>query len=161
MNADRPSPEAPAAVQNRSRFACTTDADASGAARTRIRFTGWLRRQFPLDDEQLSDLILAVNEALANAAEFGYLHTPGLGTIACTACYDENVDTLVVTVADRGRWRPTAVATAPVQYALRGRGIPLMRALADQMRIDTSERGTQVCLTWVNLLSPSKREASG
>lgn len=119
-------------------------------------FAGWLRRYFWLDDERLSDLVLAVNEALANAAEFGYLNTPGHGTIAFTACYDDDVDTLAVTVTDRGRWRPTVTAAAPVQCALRGRGIPLMRVLADETRIDTSERGTQVSLTWTKLLSSSQ-----
>ena len=55
----------------------------------------------------------------------------------------------------------TLTATAPVQYALRGRGIPLMRALADQTRIDTSERGTQVRLTWANLLARQRQRRPG
>lgn len=157
----RQSAEALAAVDNRSQFACTIAADGSGAARIRRGFAGWLQRHFSLGDERLSDVVLAVYEALANAAEFGYLDTPGHGTIAVTASYDDDVDTLVVTVTDRGRWRPTGTATPPAQHALRGRGISLMRALADETRIDTSERGTHACLTWTNLLSPSKGAASG
>jgi serine/threonine-protein kinase RsbW len=159
MNACRrgQSAEAVGAVDNRSRFACTTAADASGAARIRNGFAGWLHRHFSLSDERRSDVVLAIYEALANAAEFGYLDTPGHGTIAFTASYEDDIDTLAVTVTDRGRWRPTA----PAHHALRGRGIPLMRALADETRISTSERGTQACLTWTNLLSAPKGAASG
>ena len=105
-------------------------------------------------------MILAVYEALANAAEFGYLDAPGQGTIVCTASYDDGIDILVVKVSDRGRWGRSLTATTSVHDALRGRGIPLMRVLADEMQIDTSERGTQVSLTWANLLTPSNRSAS-
>jgi serine/threonine-protein kinase RsbW len=110
-------------------------------------------------------MVLAANEALANAAESGYLDTPDHGMIALTASYDAATDSLVVTVIDRGRSRPGGTEswespTAPVQYALRGRGIPLMRLLADTMQIDTSERGTQVSLTWINLSTPSNRSTS-
>jgi Histidine kinase-like ATPase domain len=96
-----------------------------------------------------------------NAAEFAYLDIPGRGTIAFTASYDEDIDALAVTVTDRGRWRPTGTSTAPAHHALRGRGIPLMRALAGEIRIDTSERGTQACLMWTNLLSAPTGSASG
>jgi serine/threonine-protein kinase RsbW len=72
-----------------------------------------------------------------------------------------DIDILDVKVSDRGRWRPSMRASASVPDALRGRGIPLMRVLADDVRIDTSERGTQVSLTWARLLKPSNRPASG
>ena len=42
------------------------------AARTRDEFADWLRRSFDLDPVRLSDLVLAINEALANSAEFAY-----------------------------------------------------------------------------------------
>jgi serine/threonine-protein kinase RsbW len=158
VNAARQPGEASASADTRSRFARTITANASGAARIRIEFAGWLQRHFTLGNERLSDLVLAANEALANAAEFGYLDTPGRGTIALTASYDDATDTLVVTVIDCGRWRSDATEsresrTAPVQDALRGRGIPLMRLLADHMQIDTSERGTQVSLRWTSLVT--------
>jgi anti-sigma regulatory factor (Ser/Thr protein kinase) len=145
------SAEAVAAVDNRSRFACTVAADASGAARIRNGFADWLHRHFSLSAERRSGVVLAIYEALANAAEFGYLDAPGHGTIAFAASYDDDLDTLAVTVTDRGRWRPAGTATVPPHHALRGRGIPLMRALADETRIDPSEHGTQACLTWTNL----------
>jgi serine/threonine-protein kinase RsbW len=116
---------------------------------------------FSLSVERRSGGVLAIYEALANAAEFGYLDAPGHGTIAFTASYDDDIDTLAVTVTDRGRWRATGTATVPPHHAPRGRGIPLMRALADETRIDPSEHGTQTCLTWTNLLSSPKGGASG
>ena len=47
-------------------------ADAACAAQMRQEFSVWLRRYFALDETQVSDVVLAVNEALANAAEFAY-----------------------------------------------------------------------------------------
>lgn len=154
--------EAFAAMDNRSQFVRTAAADASGAARTRSAFASWLQRHFSLREEQLSDLVLAVNEALANAAEFGYVDTAGDGIIEFTASYDQDIDTLAATITDEGRWRSGAgeTPTTPTPHALRGRGIALMRALADETRIDTSEGRTQVSLTWTNLLTPSRHLVS-
>ena len=45
--------------------------------------------------------------------------------------------------ADQGCWREPDPAK---QGRIRGRGIPLMRALADDVTIDTSALGTTVCL---------------
>jgi serine/threonine-protein kinase RsbW len=153
MNSRRPPPfaEPLTAGNDRARFACTTAADASGAARIRIWFSSWLQKHFALGEERIGDLVLAVYEALANAAEYGYLDMPGHGTIALTASYDEDVDTLKVRVTDRGRWRPTTTTTVPSPHARRGRGMTLMQALTDETRIDTSERGTHVHLRWTPL----------
>ena len=63
------------------------------------------------------------------------------------AAYDPDSDTLAVTVNDHGRWRQHG---SPAELA-RGRGIPLMRALADTARIDGPPHGTQVTLTWRHL----------
>ncbi len=48
-------------------------ADARSAARTRAEFGAWLSRYFSLCADRFSDLLLAVNEAIANAAEFAYV----------------------------------------------------------------------------------------
>jgi serine/threonine-protein kinase RsbW len=128
-------------------------ADAVGAAQTRIELREWLR-QFALGDERLSDLLLATYEALANAAEFAYLDSPNAGTIDLRAHYDSDSDWLTVTISDRGKWRQpvdTSLQTDP-RFRLRGRGIPLMRALADEATIHTTTGGTQVRLSWHHLL---------
>ncbi|OBB78186.1 anti-sigma regulatory factor [Mycobacterium colombiense] len=140
-------------IDDRSRFVRTrVAADARSAARTRAEFGVWLGRHFSLDDDRFNDLLLAVNEAIANAAEFAYDDAAGRGTVDVRAAYDGDSDTLAVIVDDRGRWRPKK----PVQYRqqVRGRGIPLMEALADDVAIDRTAQGTRVTLTWSGLTGP-------
>ncbi|BBX07366.1 ATP-binding protein [Mycolicibacterium aichiense] len=116
-------------------------ADAHNAAMVRDEFATWLRACGDIDRVRFSDVVLAVNEALANTAEFAYLLKGGVGTIDLEAVRDG--DTLTVTIADQGQWRESTPAT---QSRTRGRGIPLMRALADDVTIDSSALGTTVCL---------------
>ena len=116
-------------------------ADAHSAARVRDEFATWLRACGDIDRVRFSDVVLAVNEALANTAEFAYLLKGGIGTIDVEAVRDG--DNLTVTIADQGHWRESTPAT---QSRTRGRGIPLMRALADHVTIDSSALGTTVCL---------------
>ncbi len=126
-------------IDDRSRFVRTrVAADARSAARTRAEFGVWLERYFSLDDDRFSDLVLAVNEAIANAAEFAYVDAAERGTVDVLAAYDGDSDTLAVSVDDRGRWRQKK----PVQYQMRGRGIPLMETLADDVTIDPTPQGT-------------------
>ena len=47
-------------------------ADPLSAAEVRREFSDWLRRHFTLDATKASDVVLAVNEAMANAAEYAY-----------------------------------------------------------------------------------------
>lgn len=141
-------------IDDRSRFVRRrVAADARSAARARAEFGMWLDRHFGLGAERSNDLLLAVNEALANAAEFAYVDADRRGTVDLSATYDAAADTLAVTVNDRGRWRQKVPepATVPPQPQVRGRGIPLMRALADQVTIDRTPRGTHVSLVWTNL----------
>lgn len=137
-------------IDDRSRFVRTrVVADARSAARTRAEFAAWLERYFSLDDDRFSDLLLVVNEAIANAAEFAYVDAAERGTLDVRAAYDANADTLAVTVDDRGRWRQKV----PVQrqQQRRGRGIPLMEVLADAVVIEPTPQGTRVTLTWTDV----------
>ncbi|MCX2932865.1 ATP-binding protein [Mycobacterium sp. CVI_P3] len=121
-------------------------ADAHNAARVRDEFATWLRGRGDLDRVRFSDVVLAVNEALANTAEFAYLQSGRVGTIDVEAVRADS--TLTITIADQGCWREATPAT---QSRARGRGIPLMRALADDVSIDTSPLGTTVCLRFEQL----------
>ncbi|OBF04322.1 ATP-binding protein [Mycobacterium sp. 852002-10029_SCH5224772] len=137
-------------IEDRTRFLRTrVSADARSAARTRAEFGAWLNRHFSLCADRFSDVLLAVNEAIANAAEFAYVDAARRGTVDVRAAYDGDADTLAVTVADRGRWRQRAPVHGRQQ--LRGRGIPLMEALADEAVIDHTPQGTRVMLTWTDL----------
>ncbi len=137
-------------IDDRSRFVRSRlSADARSAALARAEFGTWLERHFTLGAERFSDLLLAVNEAIANAAEFAYADASQRGTVDVSAAYDGDSDTLAVTINDRGHWR----RNVPVHQAqqLRGRGIPLMETLADDVSIDRTPTGTQVTLTWTDL----------
>jgi|SRR6478752_804870 len=136
----------PAEVANAERFErFGLDADAQAVARTRQEFAQWLHRFFDLDPVRCSDLVLAINEALANAAEFAYLLADRPGTMEIQAAYHPVEQKLTVLVADRGTWRTRQIDPAP---RTRGRGIPLMEVLSDRATIETSADGTRVLLEW-------------
>jgi len=121
------------------------EAGPRAASLAREAFADWLERYFDLDPIRSADLVLAVNEALANAAEFAYLRAEHPGTMDVRADYDADSKRLVVRVCDHGAWRtPVSNANNPA----RGRGIPLMRALSDRADIEISSGGTQVSLAW-------------
>jgi serine/threonine-protein kinase RsbW len=130
-------------------------ADARSAAAIRREFSDWLGRYFTLDATKASDMVLAVNEALANAAEYAYLTAARPGTMRMRALYDGSAATLSVTVTDQGAWRNVGPAATENR---RGRGIPLMHALADRATLDSSPAGTTVCLEW-NHVAPAATRA--
>jgi serine/threonine-protein kinase RsbW len=132
------------------------EANAQTASQTRAEFAAWLRECFDLDPIRSSDLVLAINEALANCAEFAYLECPGTGTMDLLAWHDVVESTITVLVSDRGSWR------TPVQPSIRsrGRGIPLMEALSDRTSIETSDHGTHVKLEWANVARAGLRPRS-
>ncbi|WP_082975675.1 ATP-binding protein [Mycobacterium sp. E2238] len=137
-------------IDDRSRFARNrVAADPRSAARARAEFGIWLETHSTLSSDRFSDVLLAVNEAIANAAEFAYCEASRRGTLDVSAAYDRQSDTLSVTVDDRGRWRQQL--PAHYQQQRRGRGIPLMETLADDVAIDRTPRGTRVTLTWTDL----------
>ena len=115
------------------------------AAQIRHEFSDWLRGHFTLDPIRASDVVLAVNEALANAAEFAYVTAQRPGVMHVRADYDESAAVLTVTVTDEGAWRLTDPTT---KRRARGRGIPLMHALTDRATFDSTPTGTEVRLQW-------------
>lgn len=125
------------------RFVRMGAADAHAVARLREEFTEWLCNHFQLDDIRSSDIVLVVNEALSNAAEFAYRDRESPDPIMLQATYQPATGALVITISDRGTWRPSDPTN---QRLSRGRGIPLMRALADRVDIDKSAHGTRVHL---------------
>ena len=130
-------------------------ADAPTAALVREDFARWLRRRVSADETKLCDVVLAVNEALANAAEYAYLGGGG-GTCDLEAVFDVAAGVLTVSVSDQGRWREP---DSDPHLRHRGRGIPLMRKLADAVVIDTSPLGTTVCMRFGHVDAPVRLEA--
>ncbi|MDG4666753.1 ATP-binding protein [Mycobacterium sp. 236(2023)] len=136
----------PTEVANAERFErFGLDADAGAVARVRQEFTDWLGQFFAIDDVRRSDVVLAINEGLANAAEFAYLLADRPGTIDIQAIYDSTRQALTVCILDRGTWRTRQTEPAP---RTRGRGIPLMETLSDDATIEPSASGTTVRLEW-------------
>ena len=99
-------------------------------------------------------MVLAVNEAMANAAEFAYVMVERPGAMHVLASYDGTAATLTVTVTDEGAWRSADPATTDLK---RGRGIPLMQALADHATVDSTAAGTRVCLEWNRVAADQPR----
>ncbi len=139
-------PMPPAETANATRFErFGLRAEAETVSRTRQDFAQWLRQFFDLDPIKSSDVVLALNEALANAAEFAYLLADQPGTFDVQASYLPAEQNLTVHICDRGTWRERQTDPAP---RTRGRGIPLMEALSDRATIETSPTGTRVRLEW-------------
>lgn len=124
-------------------FVRVVAADARTVGSIRSEFAQWLRGHLALDEERTSDVVLAVNEALANAAEFAYITFPESGRVAIEAIHSAAAASLVVVVSDRGVWRHVEPAE---RRHTRGRGIPLMRALSDGATIESLPQGTRVQL---------------
>ncbi|MGE0783405.1 MAG: SpoIIE family protein phosphatase [Mycolicibacterium sp.] len=106
----------------------TFPADAGELAPTRTALRGWLTRA-QVHPDQAIGVLVAAGEALANAIEHGHRdRRDGLINLSATA----TVDQITVTITDSGTWRAPDATPA----AHRGRGIPLMRSLVQEVVID-------------------------
>lgn len=88
-----------------------------------------------LPAERIDDMLLVAGEALANAVEHAYF-ARAVGTVEVRL--EHRPDQLRLVVADHGGWR---IPQAPGQ---RGRGVSIMRALADELVIEQRPDGTTV-----------------
>ena len=87
-----------------------------------------------LPEDATEDLQLALGEAVANAVEHAYRDQPdGECDITLTWRPDGGVD---ARVADSGRWRPV-----PADPGFRGRGLLLIRRLAEDVAIEPAPGG--------------------
>lgn len=120
----------------------TGTADARTAATFRHAFGEWLDRHLELDDERVADIVLATDEAMSNCADHAYRVVDQVGTMTLQIAYYPGTTELEVNVIDHGRWLEPDFEVSNV----RGRGILLMRALADDCTIDGGSEGTAVCL---------------
>jgi anti-sigma regulatory factor (Ser/Thr protein kinase) len=86
-------------------------------------------------DEEAYDIVVACQEACANAVEHAY--RPGVHFFDLEAAFEGG--RVRVTVRDSGRWRPPRGTN-------RGRGVMLMRGLMDSVEIEHGDDGTIVVL---------------
>ncbi|MGW5744791.1 SpoIIE family protein phosphatase [Amycolatopsis sp. NPDC003861] len=109
-------------------------------ASTRHWLRAWLANA-ALEPDLAQDVLVATGEACANAVEHAY--GAGTGATAHLAARLTGAH-LVVTVTDRGHWKQPP----PDNHVLRGRGVPMMEALADAVAFRHDESGTTVTLEW-------------
>lgn len=121
------------------------DADDLGSARERV---GELMRELPFSDDDVFDMTLACGEAIGNAVD----HTCAQGVLTTFSAYQDRV---VVDVADCGsgfELRPDEEPPETGPEAERGRGIKLMRMLADAVSIAPKPSGVGTVVRLVKLL---------
>jgi anti-anti-sigma factor len=113
------------------------DADPHQLAPMRRQIHEWATG-IGLGREKLDDLQLAVVEAAGNAVEHAYRDSdrPGQVQVVLSADPDGGVR---VTVSDQGKWRPP-----PQDPGCRGRGVQIIKALADEVDIAAGSDGTVV-----------------
>jgi anti-sigma regulatory factor (Ser/Thr protein kinase) len=111
-------------------------AEPSALAGLRATIGAWLDL-LGLSQETCDDLILACDEACANAIEHAYRRRRD-EPIRVELRRDD--DDIVIAVRDSGIWRHDPVDGD------RGRGIAIMRAVMDDVDIRTSDEGTLILL---------------
>jgi anti-sigma regulatory factor (Ser/Thr protein kinase) len=132
-------PEAPGRVEFVHR---SWPADPAQLSVIRRELSGWLA-PLALSEDQTADVVLAVDEAAANAVRHAY--GPGTSGVVELTLWTEP-GTLCVEVVDHGNWRPPTVPEPTLDSGDSGRGIPLMSSMADAVLIHYDARGSRVLL---------------
>jgi serine phosphatase RsbU (regulator of sigma subunit)/anti-sigma regulatory factor (Ser/Thr protein kinase) len=109
-------------------------AEAEALGRVRHLLRRWLRGHGATADETY-EITVACQEACANAVEHAY--APGDEAFEVRAVRSGR--TIEITVLDHGRWRPR-------RGAHRGRGLPIMEAVMDSVRVEHTPDGTSVVM---------------
>jgi len=117
-------------------------ADPAQLSVIRRELAGWLA-PLALTDDETAGVVLAVDEAAANAVRHAY--GPGRSGVVELTMWTEP-GTLCVEVVDHGSWVPPVGDTAPDGLADGGRGIPLMSSMAEAVLIHHDSRGSRVLL---------------
>jgi serine/threonine-protein kinase RsbW len=112
----------------------------------RLALSG-IARQLPVGDDQLADLKLALTEACGNAVRHAYADSPGDVSVV----FEIEDERLLMTVEDRGDGirAPDSLADKeqlPVRPLESGMGMPIIRAIVDELVVESGPdgRGTRV-----------------
>jgi anti-sigma regulatory factor (Ser/Thr protein kinase) len=91
--------------------------------------------------DRAEEIVLCVDEAVCNAVEHAYAESTGtIDVVAVRTGSSAEVD---VTVTDRGTWRKPSG-----RPGRRGRGLLIMRRLAERFDMDGGPLGTTVRMSW-------------
>lgn len=123
-------------------------ADPEQLSVIRHQLTSWLA-PLHLTEAETVDVVLAVDEAAANAVRHAYGSAES-GTVELTLWMEygpgANDSTLSIEIVDHGHWQAPGVPAAPGEAGGSGRGIPLMAAMAEAVLIHYDDRGSRVLL---------------
>ena len=119
------------------------NADRNVVVGLREALREWLDSSVDISAERVCDIVLATDEALTNVSEHAYRDLPGAGAVTLDLSYDAPAATIEIQVTDQGHWREPA--PTPIT-ATRGRGLILMKKLADACTVDGRVDGTSVSL---------------
>ena len=115
----------------------TVNADQLGELRHEL--SRWLRGA-GVAEEKVADIVLAVNEAVANSIEHGYQgRKPGKVRVNG----DNDGARVNLKITDKGKWKPAAA-----DPGVRGRGLLLIRAVSDWLELDCTAKGTTVSMSF-------------
>jgi serine phosphatase RsbU (regulator of sigma subunit)/anti-sigma regulatory factor (Ser/Thr protein kinase) len=120
-------------------FSLTLPAQPASLALLRTTLQGWLD-EFGVGETAARDIVLACNEAVANATLHAYRESAGEVSIEARI----KGGAVLIEVRDSGQWLERAQDGLPPDE--RGRGLMLMRALMDDVRVDRSDDGTSISL---------------
>jgi PAS domain S-box-containing protein len=105
----------------------------------RHQLAGWLQGA-GVGEELVADIVLAVNEAVANSIEHGYQgRKPGKVRVNG----DNDGARIHLKITDKGTWKPAAI-----DPGVRGRGLLLIRAVSDSLDLQTTAKGTTVAMSF-------------
>ena len=123
-------------IEASEQFEATLPAEAGKLVILRRLMERWLISK-GLDHDLIYDVLAATGEAAANAIEHSY--GPERGSFTASGKIVDG--RLTMQLRDGGRWRPP-------RGRERGRGLPLMKGLVDEMKVTPSAAGTSVELVW-------------
>lgn len=130
-------------------------ARASELPAIRRELVRWLE-PLGLSEDEIADLVLAVDEAVENVLEHAYRPDQS-GQVELTLWTES--DALSIEVVDHGRWRPPNGGSGPPRGGL---GIRLMQTMAEAVLIRFDERGSRVLLRHrLPHAAPGPREETG
>jgi anti-sigma regulatory factor (Ser/Thr protein kinase) len=121
--------------------------DPSCLAALRTSLRRWLSAA-SIGGPEATDIMIAAGEAAANAFEHSGAGRPASAEpVQITLTAHATGDTVQLTVADTGSWRPPPADRPQPAPGTRGHGIIFMHALMDSVTMDPSAHGTTVTLT--------------